>query len=111
AKNLVKEIEADHKRFIELRAVLDDPDDGVQANVGWIEKHKTDIEALVTATNTKVAELDAQVASTEMKIKTMGTRYAEFKTLAAQVFDGTTGLEALSAAAKEWHLSIKTYHL
>ena len=110
AKNLLIEFERFQESFIKLRDELNDKDDGIESSSDWIKTKKAEVGALVTGIKDKITELDALITTAKDTATSIESQYTKFDELAERAFDPSTGLEALLAAAKDWHEGIKAYH-
>jgi hypothetical protein len=99
ARNILTELETYYASFDEARKQLDDEKDGLNANLGWSQTKKSEIDEIVAQANMKVTELEAVTTSVASLSNQVQAQYDTFTTLAAKINDPTTGIQAMLALA------------
>lgn len=100
AKRLIADIEKGHAKFVEVRNILQDRQNGVEANKAWVAKQRDGITTILNEATTKLGELEIVASNVSDSVNDIDTRYAKFKPLAEQVFDKNEGLDAVLKATR-----------
>lgn len=100
AKKLITDIEKGHAKFVEVRNILQDKQNGVEANKLWVAKQRDEITAILNESITKLDKLETTASKVGDSVNDIDTKYTKFKPLAEQVFDKNEGLDAVLKATR-----------
>lgn len=94
ARNLIKDIEKTHDKFIAIRNALQDKENGVDANKKWLANQRNEILKVLQDSTEKLNKLELATRSVNSAVTDINSKYEKFKPLSIQIFDRDSGLEA-----------------
>lgn len=101
AKKLISDVEKGHTAFIKIRDVLQDKQNGVEANKIWLAKQRSDITSILKEAQASLGALEVTATTVSDSVKDIDNKYTLFKPLADQVFDKQDGLDAVLKATRK----------